>query len=216
MAHQVYGRARAVGRDLHPGKAPSTRALMHIPFPFRPASGARTPPLDSPPIPRACRFLSDAGRVFSSPAPRGPRDGIDEEIWRRHYAPVKRIVLLTGALLALPGLLGSSALAAVTTLHVLLEHHHHDAAPRGSDDRPAAEGAHGHAHHAQAPEHDHAVLPAADTGRTRLALVGTGPGLCAPLAPTLAALGRAIDPLSDVTAPARASPFSRRSVALRL
>ena len=36
------------------------------PFPFRPAPGERTPPLVSPPIPRARRLLSGAGRLFSA------------------------------------------------------------------------------------------------------------------------------------------------------
>ena len=65
MAHQAYGRAGPAKGRLAPGEGTIDTRLDASSFPFRSASGARTPPLDSPPIPRACRFLSDAGRVFS-------------------------------------------------------------------------------------------------------------------------------------------------------
>jgi len=65
MAHQAYGRPVSVGTNFLLGKGTCESLLDAFSFPFfRPAFGARTPPLDSPPIPRAWRFLSDAGRTF--------------------------------------------------------------------------------------------------------------------------------------------------------
>ena len=73
MAHQFYG-PRPPRGDLCSGKGTCESPLESSSLsPFRPASDARTPPLDSPPIPRASRILSDAGRIFPFLLHRRPR-----------------------------------------------------------------------------------------------------------------------------------------------
>ena len=72
MAHQVYGRAGPLRTNFCLGKAPSSYFLVIFLSSFRPVSDARTPPLDSPPIPRVWRFWSDAGRTFCFAPPGLP------------------------------------------------------------------------------------------------------------------------------------------------
>jgi hypothetical protein len=62
MAHRDY--SPPAPRDGNSGRGKPLRDT-HSLSPFRPAPGERTPPLVSPPIPRARRRQSGAGRVFS-------------------------------------------------------------------------------------------------------------------------------------------------------
>jgi hypothetical protein len=151
---------------------------------------------------------------------------------------VSRRVRRACAFLALSSLLWMSALAGVTALHVLLEHHgsRDTAAHAHGVDARATDGHHhphapgaavpAHSHpsphdlrHAEAPEHDHVLVLAADlrpcSGRSWIDVLAHG---LADAIPNLAP-GIVPAPLSQpsrASPAARAAPLSRRSVVLRV
>jgi hypothetical protein len=133
---------------------------------------------------------------------------------------------VAGAVLALVGLMGTSALAGVTALHVDLEHgHSHDLEIPGHGHSHLATGPrhghgpdHGHAHPAETPEHDHALALVAHVARRSgpapivlLEVAAADPNVLVSLAdPPRPA------PVFGVGPPARAAPPVLRSVVLQV
>ncbi len=145
---------------------------------------------------------------------------------------------MAGVVLALSGFVGTSALAAVTALHVHLEHHaprdtaglSHRPDARAADDHAhphepeAAVTAHSHtnqshAHRAEAPEHDHVLVLAADlcprSDRLQADPLPSG-AVDATLTLALAAVPPPPPHRSRAGPSTRAVPLSRRSVVLKL
>lgn len=135
-----------------------------------------------------------------------------------------------GTFLGFVGMLGVSALAAVTALHVDLEHGHTHGleAPEHGHRHPAAAAKHEHgvgapnhgsAHQAEAPDHDHALALVASVAdqsrRSRTTLRSVGHVLATvPLG--LDAPSRVPARISRAGPAARAAPLSRRSVVLQV
>jgi hypothetical protein len=210
---------------------------MHSPFPFPsrvrradPAAGlAAHPPGETILVGRGTG-LSLSGREAS------PR--LTKEPERFTIRGVSRPVRRVGAFLALSGLTGMSALAGVTALHVILEHQDHHvtvAHAQGEDVRTTKGHPHlhesgigflGHSHRgphdlhrAEAPEHDHVLLLAADLQRRsdRLGATGFDPGQAdATPGPLLGIAPPPLSPPGRAGPAARAAPLSRRSVVLQV
>ena len=136
---------------------------------------------------------------------------------------------VAGAALGLVGLVGASALAAVTSLHVDLEHAHahelealdhgHSHGPTGARHGHGPEVPdHGHAHQVETPDHDHALAVVANVerqaGRAPMAPLRVAPvaRIVAVSPPGRSRPGR----FSGAGPPARAAPLARRSVVLQV